>query len=375
MKLLEKILLATDFSGASGDALRTAAYLAKNFNSEILLLHVLPEGEAYDPDRIKKAATREMQRTADTLIREGVTKVQTILEEGNSFARIINQAEMDDVNLIVMGAGDKSSGDHYPLGTTAEKVIRRAGKPVWVARAGFFPPIRKILCPVDFSEPSKRALHNAVHLARHFRVELTVLHVIQPLFGFYYNLNPVALESQKALETKRQGQFDLFLEEFDFHNVVWKRMVLFGKAEREILNEIRYSGFDLLVMGAVGNSSQPRAMLGAVAEKVVREMPCSLVTLKSENAIRLRLEYEISDIENHLAQGRKLLENGFPREALEEFEYCVEKDLFFAPAWDGMAKAHQRLGHEETAQKSAQMARQIREKFWQRQIEVGSELK
>jgi hypothetical protein len=160
------------------------------------------------------------------------------------------------------------------------------------------------------------------------------------------------------------------LDEFDFYGVDWKRLVLFGKADREIINEIRYSAFDLTVMGTLGASSHPRATLGSVAEKVIREMPSSMITLKSENAIRLRLEFEMADIEDHLAQGKKLLENGFPKEALEEFEYCIEKDMFLAPAWEGVAQAHERLGNAEVARRSAANAKEIRAKLWNRQVEA-----
>jgi len=42
-------------------------------------------------------------------------------------------------------------------------------------------PLKKIVCPTDFSEPSFEALQAAVELARHFSAELIVVHVVQPI--------------------------------------------------------------------------------------------------------------------------------------------------------------------------------------------------
>ena len=127
---------------------------------------------------------------------------------------------------------------------------------------------------------------------------------------------------------------------------------------------------DLLVMGSEGRSGLSRFLIGSVATKVVRQMPCSIITVKSEHAIRLRLAEEISDLRDHLKQGRELLEKGFAKEALELFEQCMDRDIMCAPAWEGMSAAHMRLGHNKKSEECKETAEQIRQNDWQRQVEA-----
>ncbi len=58
----------------------------------------------------------------------------------------------------MIGSGEKSKNDIFRLGTTAEKIIRKSDKPVWVVKKDNPLNVKNILCPVDFSPESKRAL-------------------------------------------------------------------------------------------------------------------------------------------------------------------------------------------------------------------------
>ncbi len=68
---------------------------------------------------------------------------------------------------------------------------------------------------------------------------------------------------------------------------------------------------DLIIMGSAGKTGLSRILLGSVAEKVTREVPCSVITMKSEDAIRLYIEAQIDDLETHFKEGRESLEEGF----------------------------------------------------------------
>ena len=121
---------------------------------------------------------------------------------------------------------------------------------------------------------------------------------------------------------------------------------------------------DLLVMGSVGRSGLSRILMGSVASKVVRQMPCSVITVKPEHAIRLRLSEEISDLRDHLKQGQELLEQGFAKEAIEQFEHCIAIDILCVPAWEGMPVAHLRLGHHKESKRCNLAVEQIRQYLW-----------
>ena len=99
-------------------------------------------------------------------------------------------------------------------------------------------------------------------------------------------------------------------------------------------------------------------------------MPCSVITVKSEHLVRLNLEAEIADIETHFMRGKTLLDQGFPEDALLQFEYCLKHDALFAPAWEGMAAAHVQLGDKEEADQALKEAKLIRERLWYTKVEA-----
>lgn len=98
---------------------------------------------------------------------------------------------------------------------------------------------------------------------------------------FYKDLGFWLTEESWASDESR---FMRFLEGFDFRDVDWSKVVRKGKAHEEILATSKEMGMDLLVMGSVGRIELPRILMGSVAERVIREMPCSIVTFKSQHA-------------------------------------------------------------------------------------------
>jgi nucleotide-binding universal stress UspA family protein len=213
-------------------------------------------------------------------------------------------------------------------------------------------------------------LTNAIHLARNFEAELTVFTAIEPLSNIYQTLVKVPAKLGSTYKKDQKAQFERFMDDFDFHNVQWKKAVCEGNPPEEILNAARTPKSDLIVMGSQGRTGVARMLIGSVAEKVIREMPCSVVTVKTEHAIRLRLETEIADLEARFKAGQELLDKGFPAEALRQFEGVVTKDMTFAPGWEGLAVAHNRLGQKEEAKECKQRAQHIRKKLWEKRVEA-----
>jgi hypothetical protein len=165
-------------------------------------------------------------------------------------------------------------------------------------------------------------------------------------------------------------RFDRFLTDFDFHNVRWSKAVRYGRPHEQILALAREQGVDLLVMGSTGRTGLARILMGSVAEKVLREVPCSMIMVKAEHAVRLRIEQETLDLDARVAKGRELLEAGFAPEAVHELHGCVEAEALCVPAWEGLAAAHQRLGCRGESERCRQMAQCARESLECSRIEA-----
>ncbi len=365
MKQLEKILVAIDFEQASENALQMAMLLASAFGSEILLIHVIPEIKDFRMIRnqIRNHVFKKMKSLEQEIQKEGISVVDPIIRFGIPFDRVIEYSEELDVNLIVLGSGNPSH--HHTLGSVAEKVMTYASQPVLVVKRVTHPRIRNILCPVDFSDSSRRALKNAILLAKRFHAQLTVLRIFEPLLSHYFGIGKTPGESKEKITVRRQQQeFDRFLRGFQFEKVSYKRLIRRGKPCEEIFHTVQEVRADLLVMGSTGKTGLTRMLLGSTTEKVVRALPCSSLILKQEHIFRVSLEQEVDHMRALYQKGLELLRERRMEEAMAQFEYCIKKDPFFIPAWEGLAKAFRDSDRRKEAMRCEEMARYIRHHLW-----------
>jgi nucleotide-binding universal stress UspA family protein len=133
---------------------------------------------------------------------------------------------------------------------------------------------KKIGCAVDFSDPSRVALEEAVEQARRTGAELVVIHVYVPP-----PTNPADVIVSPAEVTRMAAdEMDRTLEawradaETRLGRVVGVK-VLFGDPAGEIVRWARDHGSDLLVLGTHGRTGLRRFILGSVAERALREAP------------------------------------------------------------------------------------------------------
>lgn len=146
---LNKILLATDFSEDSVNALRFAEELSHKFGSEIIVLHVdqpLPPvmvselGPAFDAGAINQIAEDQRlaaQRELDNIVkrlRDGQIKARSLLRVGAPFLEIIHAAQAENADLIVLGTHGRTGLAHVLLGSVAERVVQKAGCAVLTVR-------------------------------------------------------------------------------------------------------------------------------------------------------------------------------------------------------------------------------------------------
>jgi nucleotide-binding universal stress UspA family protein len=375
MELLETILLTTDFGTGSAPAIDTSVVLAKTFQSKLVLLHVVSEPllPLLSDDGDIADIEQRLHEVAKQIEAQGVGAPEIFLGKGIPAEVICQEAARRDANLIVIGCGARKSGGKCRPGVTAERVLRRAITPVWIARTDASPTPRRILCPTDTSRASRRALQNALVLCRRFNAKLTVLNVQEPLLPLHMPIVGVSAEKDQARLNRQQIEFDDFLAGCDFGGVDWTRKVRYGMTHKEIVAEAVELKADLLTMGTLGKTGVERILLGSVTHKILRELPCPVLTMKEADVVRLRLESAVTAIEEHFNQGQQLLERGMLAEAIREFDQCLLSGPTYAVAWEGKALAYERLGEEDKAEAARVAAKRIRETLWHRR--VGGEIR
>jgi nucleotide-binding universal stress UspA family protein len=146
-------------------------------------------------------------------------------------------------------------------------------------------PFKKILCPIDFSEPSHLALKRADELAGHFGAELLVTHVIPPVPGPHsYQDPPVASSFDVPLYQQELAIYaEKMLKEIVSRQVSpavrARDLITTGAAAPQILRTAKDEEADLIVIASHGLTGWRHLVFGSVAEKVVRQAPCPVLTV------------------------------------------------------------------------------------------------
>ena len=142
--------------------------------------------------------------------------------------------------------------------------------------------IKRILCPIDFSDSSHHALRQAGTLARWLRAELTALHVDETR-SLLNTATATLPQSVAAARETREQMLQLTREALapagktDPLNIAV--LLREGRTEEEIVRCATESAADLIVMGTHGRSGLERFVVGSVAEAVVRKAPCPVLTV------------------------------------------------------------------------------------------------
>jgi nucleotide-binding universal stress UspA family protein len=139
--------------------------------------------------------------------------------------------------------------------------------------------IKRILCPVDFSEASRAALDHAAALARWYEARLITLHVV-PLVPSTLSFPPaISAASFQPIPLELFRDELLRFAEPVAEVVPAETVVVLGDAARTIVEQARTADADLLVLGTHGRSGFERFVLGSVTEKVLRRAPCAVLTV------------------------------------------------------------------------------------------------
>ena len=142
---------------------------------------------------------------------------------------------------------------------------------------------KRICCPVDFSDASRAALEVAADLAKRTAAQLTVLHAY-PIPGYTFPDGSVVASPRMMQDLADQAE--RHLEEWRAQaaalvgapRVTTQKAV--GEPSAEIVSFAKSAGMDLVVVGTHGRTGLEHALMGSVAERVVRRAHCPVLTVR-----------------------------------------------------------------------------------------------
>ncbi|MBN1690754.1 MAG: universal stress protein [Dehalococcoidia bacterium] len=146
-------------------------------------------------------------------------------------------------------------------------------------------PVKSILCPTDFSEPSYEALKVADELAAHFGATLHIVNVV-PLVPIVEA--PIGVESasfnvasyQQELEEQSTKSLKSMVEQKVSSGVNTVTAVLIGNAAGEVMRYASDKSIDMVVIATHGLSGWRRFISGSTTEQIVRQACCPVLTIR-----------------------------------------------------------------------------------------------
>jgi nucleotide-binding universal stress UspA family protein len=299
MTEIRQILCPIDFSETSRHALDHAVILAKWYQSHLTALHVV-HAPLFPPPPMLLSAYADVSTAAvpdRQVLREGLlrwlepagragVKTLALVEDGNVAAAILDQAARRAADLIVMGTHGLSGFERFMLGSVTERVLRKASGPVLTvppaAETAAQLPYRRILCPVDFSDPSLAAFRLATSLAQEADARLTLLHVIDfsPDEERIVERFDVP-EFQRVVTENARVRLEALLTADLREWCSPTNHIAYGKPYRRILEIAAEEGTDLIVIGVHGRNALDLALFGSTTNQVVRRAPCPVLTRRT----------------------------------------------------------------------------------------------
>lgn len=299
--MFRRVLVATDLSEASFDAVDEALHYAKRDGARLAVCHVVPNllpiqpffpqlGVAGALDAAKLETEAERAVAAEFSRRTGLADglFDVLVETGSDAASIVRRADAWGADLVVVGSHGRTGFRRALLGSVSERVVRTAHSAVLVARPGATKG-GPVVVATDISDPSVEAIRVAKTEADARGVPLVLVHAfyfpVDPI-GYGY-LSPFGVVSTppdpKAVESLREAATAALATAAEAAGVTGaKRLVVEGLPAPAIVAAAESEGAGLLVVATHGRTGLARVAIGSVAESVVRHASCPVLAVRQK---------------------------------------------------------------------------------------------
>jgi nucleotide-binding universal stress UspA family protein len=278
-----KILVAVDSSESSRNALHQAFKLANEEKCWITVTSVVPpyegEIEILGVKDIRAALRKPCEDALAEVEKIAKTErmlVKTVCEEGEVHERIVDLADAENCDVIVMGRRGLRRIERALIGSVTARVIGHTQRDVLVVPKGAPVGWKKIVLATDGSRHSAAATERALSFAKAYGGELRVVSVVDVPTEFY-------AEAPKAVEDlvkKAKGFVADVKKQADAAGVKAETFVGEAEAHEAIANLAKEQNADMIIIGSHGRTGLRRLLMGSVAEKVIGYAPCPVLVVR-----------------------------------------------------------------------------------------------
>ncbi len=272
---MRRILIATDFSSRSDRAVRRGALLARQFDSDLIVTHVVDDDQA---ESLLDVEHRESELLLEKLARglresDGLS-CEARLAIGEPFEQIPVMAREVEADLIVLGPYRRDRIRSIFVCATAERIIRGSGTPVLMANCLPAAAYERILLATDFSENAARAITAAKALGLLGPAQVSAAHAYQAAADSLMARTAVNAEHRKdyllAETASALAQLDAMCRTAGLKltdQIVERIELSAAETIRDVARRVRA---EVVIVGAQGRSALAQAWLGSVSQDLLR---------------------------------------------------------------------------------------------------------
>jgi nucleotide-binding universal stress UspA family protein len=285
-------LCPIDFSEFSAAAYQYAVSLAEYYKARILVLHVVElwkypfadyAAQEADYAKFSRALNEGGEVQLQRFVMQysaGRIQPELVVDQGNAANCILSFAQKENIEVIVLGTHGRRGFDRLVLGSTTDRVMRKAACPVLVVcnashQALTTGPdgrhrLSRIVYCTDFSNNSELARGYAVSLAAEYGAELTLLHVAE---------KAPDLARAEGIIAKHIQELDKLVLNTVRKNLNVSSVVRLGKPYEEIVRHATEAHAGLIIMTARGGDAVDRAVFGSTTYRVIQLGPCPVLAV------------------------------------------------------------------------------------------------
>jgi nucleotide-binding universal stress UspA family protein len=302
------IICAIDHTERSLHAARQAFRLRRDDVEFVLLGVVAPDIFSYsgefadtlDEDDVAREWMEQQLAQAEDMAEKAGYSVRSVMEAGPAHERIVERAKAENADLVAMGAEKMGDFTRRLLGTTTSRVIGFGDVDVLVIpEDGELKTDRIMLC-TDDSQPSEKALQQAVDLAEAYNGSFTACTAVGFRAKFPESLSTAASMSEARTPSDSHSRREKPLQEImerqrqaagqtvnrarqlaEGRNIQAEGFVLEGDPYQALVRHARDMEAGMMVMGSHGRTGLQRVLLGSVTQRVIEHAPCAVYVASS----------------------------------------------------------------------------------------------
>ena len=299
---LQIVLIGTSLGDESDQAVRGGLAVARAAGARVYLVHstgiepsLVGLEAGFRPDLVQEQiawAEDKLRQQIERLGIQGSELAGSAVLSGAPYRALTEAAQTARADLVVVGATESGPFAAELLGSTADRVLRKATCPVLVVRGELPVPPRRVLAPVDLSATSANAFRCGLGLlsqiARSGDVEVRSVYALSFMDALALqrqqkpDLPEISFEPVERAEAEKLRRF--VAENAVATPFAVETAVLPGEARFEILKDLSEHPADLVMLGTHGRGGLDRLVLGSVASTVARKAPCSVLLISPDAA-------------------------------------------------------------------------------------------